>query len=197
MATLSFEKYLDAFKSLSGVLAGVGTLIPAIAYFTKYSPPLLGKASLLTVAVAAATVIFAYYYEPTGQASEPGTPLLVRQARKLLIIAFALFIVYLVFLRICTVLEPREGKQRLQIGFSTYEWSLAEQGRKMKAAYPNVSITEFMFLNRAYSDEKIAVVWKPWTVYLAGVLTTLVFMFSFVLWNFGWALIAKQKALSG
>jgi hypothetical protein len=190
MATLTFEKYLEAFKSLSGVLAGVGTLIPAIAYFTRYSPPFLEESSLLTAA-------FAYYYSPKKRASSGNISTLVRLARKLLILAFALFIVYLVFLRICTALDPREGKQRFQIGFNRYEWSLSEEGRKLKTAHPNVSMRDFMLFGRAYSDERIEVIWKPWTVYLAGVLTILIFMFTFILWNFGWALIAKQKALSG
>lgn len=196
MSTLTFERYLHGFKSVSGVLASVGTLIPAIAYFTKYSPPFLRESSLLTSAIAGAVVIFAYYYTPKKRASS-GTAPLVNLARKLLIIAFALFVVYLVFLRICTVLDPREGKQRFQVGFDRYEWSLSEEGKKLNTAYPNVSKREFMLLGRAYSDERIEVLWKPWTVYLAGVLTILMFVFPFVLWNFGWALIAKQKALSG
>jgi hypothetical protein len=111
------------------------------------------------------------------------------------LIAFGLLIAYLVLLRVCTTLDPREGKQRFQIGFNRYEWSLSEEGRKLKAAHPGVSMREFMLFGRAYSDERIEVFWKPWTVYLAGVLTILVFMFTFVLWNFGWALIVKQKAL--
>jgi hypothetical protein len=197
MATISFTRYLEAFRSLSGILTAVGTLIPAIAYFTRYSPPFLEESSLLTAAVAAATVVFAYYYEPKKRTSGRNALSFVKLARRLLIVAFILFIAYLVFLRICTTLDPREGKQRFQIGFARYQWSLSEEGRKLKAAHPNVSIRDFMLFGRAYSDERIEVIWKPWTVYLAGVLTIVIFMFTFVLWNFGWALIAKQKALSG
>lgn len=199
MPTMTFLNYLKGFKSISGVLIGAGTLIPAIAYFTKYSPPFLEESSLLTAAIAAATIIFAFYYTPKHRrgASAAKVPPAVKLAFKLLGAAFLLFIFYLVCLKVTTVLDPREEKQRFQVGFSRYEWSLSDEGRKINNSHPEVSMQEFMLYGRAYSNDRIEVIWKPWTVYLAGILTILIFMFTFVSWNLGWAFIAKQQALSG
>jgi hypothetical protein len=213
MPTISLEKYFKSFKSLSGLLTVVGTTVPAIAFFINLSPPFLGKATLLISAAAAAVVIFAYYYEPREQIPNARTnpifrffrnflnlndksPQLIKIARKALIASFILLVAYLVLLRICTVPDPRTGEERFQIGFNKYEWSLTEEGRRIKNAHPEASMKDFMMFGRAYSDDRIEVIWMPWTVYLAGVLTIFVFMFTFILWNFGWALIAKQKALS-
>ena len=47
----------------------------------------------------------------------------------------------------------------------------------------------------AYSDDKIEVIWKPWTVRLGGVLTILTFAFIIFLWNFSFSLLVRQKAI--
>lgn len=196
MPTADFQQYIASFKSIAGVSATVGTLIPAIAYFTNYSPPLLAESSLLTSAISAATVIFAYYYSPPKKAYRKSLPYIIRLSRSLLVVSFTLLVIYLLLLRTFTVLEPREEKIRFQIGFARYDWGLTEEGRKLKNAHPNSSMQEFMLYGRAYSNDRIEIFWKTWSVYLAGTLLILVFLLTFVLWTFGWALIAKHHAIS-
>ncbi|HJR06842.1 MAG TPA: hypothetical protein VJ842_06265 [Pyrinomonadaceae bacterium] len=194
MANISFTKYLSGFKSISGLLVSVGTLIPAYAYFTKYAPPLLEASSLLTAALAAATVIYAYYYKPAGEPDAHNVPSIIKLARNLLIISLALFIIYIILFRVCTVPVPREDNRRWQIGFNRYDWSLTEEGKSLKQAHPATSMPEFMLWGRVYDESRIEVYWKTWTIYLAGTLMIVLFILTFTLWNFGWSLLAKQRA---
>jgi hypothetical protein len=195
MANISFNKYLSGFKSINGLLVGVGTLIPTYAYFTKYAPPLLEAATLLTAALAAATVIYAYYY-PSPEAVANHIPPLIKLGRNLLIISLGLFVIYLILFRVCTVPVPRQDSLRWQIGFDRYDWSLTENGKSLKQAHPDTSMREFLLWGRVYEEGRITVYWKDWTIYLAGSVMIVLFILTFTLWNFGWSLLAKQKAIS-
>jgi hypothetical protein len=197
MANITFTKYLSVFKSINGLPVGIGTLIPAYAYFTQYAPPLLGASGLLTAALAAVTVLCAYYYKPSRETVENGVPPIIELARNLLILSVALLIVYLILFRVCTVLEPRNGDFRWQIGFDRSDWSLTESGKSLKQAHPNISMRDFLLWGRVYEEGRIEIYWKTWTIYLAGTLMIIIFMVTFTLWNFGWSLLAKHKASTG
>src|SRR2546423_10016326 len=108
---------------------------------------------MLTLAFAGATVIITYYFSPRGidvggvrgvggQPEHPEgaapdgarrrLPPLVGLALKVLIISVVLLILYLVLLRLCTVATPG-NTARFQIGFDKFEWSLTDEGKKVKA----------------------------------------------------------------
>jgi len=184
--------------SLYGIPTGIGFVSPVIIdFFPVYAPPFLPLSLIYVVieGIVVAAVIVVYFYNPKQTTSTGRIPPLVKLTVKLFFIAVVLWIAYIMWLRVCTTLDPRDGKQRFQIGFDRYDWSLTEKGRMLKVAYPNVSLCEFMLSGCAYSDDKIEVIWKPWTIRLGGVLTILIFMLAFILWSFACALLARQKAI--
>lgn len=192
----SFKDYLSTLKYPGGLLASVGALIPALSEFTTYPPPLFensfGKTGLLTSAIALATIIITFYYDPPRHTTPGSFPLLVRKAIKVLIAAILLLILYLVLLRVCTVVDP-PGENRYQIGFSNFEWSLNPNGQKIMREHPDFTVKNLMDYSTLYYPTGPEQDWKPWTIYLSGVLMILTFIFSFVLWTLGWSLLALQK----
>lgn len=194
MPNLTFAKYLSEFKSIMGVLASIGILVPAFSYFTTYPPPFLYGSSILVTAFAGATVIITYYFSPRTRVGGRLPPL-VSLAKKMLIISVVLLVLYLVFLRLSTVVSPG-NTARFQIGFDKFEWSLTDEGKKVKAENPNATTQDWMLDDALFRPGGADVLWQSWTIYLSGILMVLIFIFTFVLWTFGWALLAKQKAIS-
>lgn len=195
MPKLTFKKYLSAFNSIKGILTGVGVLVPGFAYFTKYAPP-FGEITLLTAAFAAATVFITYYYTPQKSIeSTQKLPPLIKMALKALVISVALLIVYPILIDLCTVEIPGTNK-RIQIGFDKFDWSLTEYGKKIKAQDPTAIPQEWLS-DESFRSGVAKLFWQTWSIYLSGVLTIVVFIFAFILWTFGWSLIAKQKAIDG
>ncbi|MDT4965913.1 MAG: hypothetical protein QOJ64_650 [Acidobacteriota bacterium] len=195
MADPSFKQYLSTLKSLVGLLASVGVLVPLLSYFLTYSPPLLEESSLLTAGIAIAVIVITYYYKPPRNAGSGRLPPLVRLATKVLITSCALLILYIVLLQLCTVRDP-PGRYRYQIGFSNYEWTLTDYGRGLMKENPEFTVRDLMNFDALYYERGPELTWKPWTIYFSGVLMIATFLLSFVLWTFGWALLAKQKSSS-
>lgn len=193
MAKLTFKKYLSAFNSVRGLLASVGVLVPGFTYFTKYGPP-FGEIALLTAAFATATMFIAYYYTPSqSSGATQKLPPLIKTALKVLIISVVLLILYLILIDLCTVQIPGINK-RVQIGFDKFDWSLTEYGKQVKAKNP-VALPQEWLSDESFESGVAKRFWQTWSIYLAGVLMIVVFIFAFVLWAFGWSLIAKQKAI--
>ncbi len=155
----------------------------------------MDRGGILTAAFAVATVIITYYYSPRS-ASGRRLPSLVKLAMKVLIASVILLVLYLVLLRLCTVVSP-DNTARFQTGFDKFEWSLTDEGKRVKAKSPNATVQDWMLDDALFREGGPDVLWKSWTIYLSGVLTTIIFILTFVLWTFGWSLLAKQKALEG
>lgn len=188
--------YASAFKWVTGICAGVGVAIPAISFFKQYAPPLFEASSLLTAAIAGAVIIFTYYYEPRVEWPDTDKKKLIRQARKALIAAVLLLITYMVMLKVCTVADPpADPVARYQIGFWTFDWSLNDDGRYLKQKHPGASPRDLMDYGVAFSKDGPAKIWEFWTILASGILMILVFLLTFILWVFGWSLLAKRKAL--
>jgi hypothetical protein len=194
-AETNFKKYLAAFGSIKGLGASVGVLLPGFVYFTKYPPPLFPGFTLLTTAFATATIGITYYYSLPSQTSSPSQrlPPILRMALKAFIASIVLLILYLILLDLCTVLIPGTT-QRIQIGFDKFDWSLTAYGKQVKASKPFATPQQWLW-DESYATDAPKLLWTSWTIYLSGILMIVDFMFAFVLWTFGWSLIAKQKAI--
>lgn len=190
----TFKNYLSAFRSINGILAGIGVLVPAFSIFTNYSPPLFKGASLLTAAIATIIIIVTFYYDPSPKKKRTKLPHLVRLSLKVFVIFFALLIVYFVLFDLCTVETPG-GTERFQIGFGKYDWGLTKTGLEVKAKFPDKTLQHWMMYDDWFRSGGPNVLWKTWTIYLSGIIMILVFVLTFVLWTFGWALLAKQKLI--
>ena len=191
----TFKNYLSAFKSITGILAGIGVLIPAFSIFTNYSPSFFKGASLLTAAIAAIIIIVGFYYEPSPKKKNTRLPHLVRLSLKIFVIFLALLIVYFVLFDLCTVETP-DGAERFQIGFGKYDWGLTNKGLEVKAKFPDNPPQYWLMYGAWFRSGGPNVLWKTWTIYLSGIMITLVFVLTFVLWTFGWTLLSKQKLIT-
>lgn len=193
---MTIASYAEAFKGKNGVFAGVGVAVPGLSFFTLYAPPLFEGASILTTAIAGAVIILTYYYEPRVVPPDTIEKKLVRRARNVIVIALLLLGVYMMMLKICTVADPpAKPITRYQIGFWTWDWSLNDDGKFLSKQRPGSTPHELMDYGVAFSKDGPAKVWKFWTILLAGTLMILIFLLTFVLWVFGWSLLAKRKAL--
>jgi len=189
-------KYASAFKWLRGTCTGLGVATPAFSFFTHYAPPLFEAASLLTAAIAGAVILLTYYYEPRVVAPDTKAKKLVRSARTVLIIAVSLLIVYMILLSICTVAEPPlKPSTRYQTGVWTFGWSLNEDGKYLMEEHPGATPRELLDYAAAFAPEGPAKIWKIWSILVSGLSMILIFLVAFVLWVFGWALLAKRKLL--
>ena len=194
MPNPSLKKYLSGFKSIRGVLVAVGILLPGYAYFTKYAPPFFSGITLLTAAFATAIIFITYYYNvPQESDSQQGLPPMIKKAVKVLIASFILLVLYLVLLDSCTVLIPGTDA-RVQIGFGKLDWSLTDYGKQIKYS-DSIASTQQWLNDEGFRKDVAKIFWKTWSIYASGILMIFVFMFAFVLWTFGWSLIAKQRAL--
>jgi hypothetical protein len=195
MAESGLQKYLESFKSIKGLGASVGVLLPGFVYFTNYAPPYFPGIALLTAAFATATILITYYYSPAQVHGPSDTlPPMVRMATRVFIVSVLLLLAYTVLLYLCTVPIPGTT-QRIQIGFYNFDWSLTRYGGHVKAANPVATPANWLS-DESWSTDAPAKIWSSWAIHLSGILMTVVFIFTFVLWTFGWSLIAKQKAIS-
>lgn len=188
-------EYLSAFKWINGLGAAVGVAVPAYSYFTSLDPPLLPGAGVLTSAVGAATILVGLYYEPKKQARAGSRlPTLVRLGRNYIVASLLILIAYLILLQMCTVLEPQRQKVRFQLGFGRADWTMTEEGRRVKATLPDEPVQRWMMSKGAFRRGGPEILWAPWSIYLAGGLMVATFFLMFGFWTFGWSLLAKHKA---
>jgi hypothetical protein len=193
-----YQDYINSLKGTAGVLTSVGVLIPAFSFFTTYAPPFFPAASLITAAIAVAVLLLVFFYEPSGNSIEDVGKKLAWKAGTALAAAVILLIVYMIMLVVCSVVDPPENPtERYQIGFWTFNWSLNADGLYLKQRHPNASPWELMDYGVAFSKEGPAKIWKFWTILVSGLSMILLFLFTFVLWVLGWALLAKRKTLGG
>lgn len=190
------KRYLSSFKWINGIFTGIGVVIPAFSFFTLFAPPFFEASSLFTAAIATAVVILTYFYEPKVKRPDTKKKKLVRLARNVLIIAVVLLVVYMVMLKVCTVVDPPEKPEaRYQIGFWNFDWNLNEDGLFLKQRHSNSTPWELMDYGVTLGPDGAAKLWKFWAIMLSGTLMIVTFLLTFALWTFGWSLLAKRKAL--
>ena len=188
----TFTEYFDSLKSVTGLLVGVGVLVPAVSYFTLFTPPMLEASSLFTAAIAVATIVavFHYRFRAGDVKAARGLPRLVRRALQMLSVATFTFLCYLLLLRFTTVVDPR-GESRFQVGFHKAKWSLTEVGR---AKPVDMTLQDWMLSGAYFREGGPEVLWTSASIYAAGALGIALFTTTFILWTAGWALLAKQHA---
>jgi hypothetical protein len=192
----SVQSYLSSFKWITGILTGAGVAIPALSFFTLYAPPFFLASSLFTAAISTAVIVLIFYYDPPVTAPDTQAKKLVRLARNALVCAVVLLVLYMIMLRVCTVVDPPDQPEaRYQIGFWNFDWSLTEDGVYLKEKFAKATPWELLDHGVAFSEDGPAKIWKFWTILVAGVSMIVVYLFTFVLWVSGWSLLAKRKSL--
>lgn len=175
-----------ALALLAGV--GGGVIAPASAAFTSFPPPLFSPISLLVPAVGAALLYVAR--SVTFKRFTDG----LLAAVVSIAIGLSFLAGYWLFRQHTTVVNPQNAEQRLQIGFGMNDWSLTELGRRYKADYPAWRPLDLLLAEGRFDQDGAELLWVWWSIYLAGFILFMFYLFSFGLWAWGFGLIARHKA---
>lgn len=197
MPEVTFKEYVLSFKSIQGALAGLGVALAFVPSIISSEPPFLPAAGFITSAVAGATIVVAYFYAPHPSRRRKRFPPLVRSAIKAFVAAVLFALLYFVVLTMTTVRGPGADASdyRYQTGFGKLDWSLTDEGRKVKIASPSASKFDWMADDALFYEHGPEVIWASWSINTAGVVLIALFMLAFALWTFGWSLLAKQHAM--
>lgn len=177
-----------------GAASGVG--VPAFTFFSSFPPPLFPSVSLISAALSSAILLIALAWNPKADGPDQTLPRIVRQGKRFLFWSVPLLIVYILLLQFTTVPIPTEPSTRLQIGFGTFDWTLTEAARDWKSSNPSLTVTQMIKYEAAFTQDRIAILWQMWSVYLAGFLLIVLYFSGFVTWTSGFALLAKQRSIS-
>lgn len=180
------KSFLRALKSFNGFIASASTLIPGLAFFFKYSPPLIGGLAVLSIPLSAAFIWFGFKSKRRVVNSSGSTTYILA--------GFALSIVYWVCLDYTSIhISTAEHDIRYQIGFNLAEWSLEPDAvDNIKSGRCPDDSKENLLLCYSASSENVYLIWRRWTVYTFGVINVLVFMAASLSWSYGWGRLIKN-----
>jgi hypothetical protein len=180
--------------SLKWFCSGAGAFVPGYTFFTTYSPPFFPGISILTGVLSAAMIYITSTYNPPTETRARSFEKLIRFSMLFLITAFILLSIYVILLRFCTVLEPQSYEQRFQVGFYKFDFSLTEVGLNLKHKTPSAPIEDWILSEGAFRPGGPEIIWRPWSITIAGLLLVFIYMLGFVLWTVGFSLLAKHKS---
>ena len=167
-------------KTASRFAAGTGITIPALSYFTSYSPPLLPGISVLITAIAAAIAWIVVRSDPAKDR---------KRVTRWLIAAVAFLVFYALLMQFTTAI-PIE--HRLQIGFGLQPWSLTDAGRMWIRTVPTITVAQMLKNEAVVEQPQVELLWQTWSVYLAGLLLISLYALGFTGWTAAFAILAKQ-----
>ena len=176
--------------------AGSGVGVPAFTFFSSFPPPLFPGISLISAALSTAILLIALAWNPKVTEPDHTLPRIVKQGKRFLFWSVPLLIAYILLLQFTTVPLPTESGTRLQIGFGTLDWTLTEAARDWKSLNPSLTVTQMIKNEAAFTQDRIAILWKTWSVYIAGFLLIVLYFSVFITWTSGFALLAKQRSIS-
>lgn len=189
----SLERKLTRLSLFAG---SIGTIVPGVSFFVEEAPPLFNATGLLTSGVAVAVLIWGF-----NQRLERSR--IPRRAVVSVVGALVLIVSYRVCLAYLTVLPPRQGN-REQIGFFMSNWSLTKSASEFIRRTEGDIRTpqELMLAYGGFGDRQIVwTIWEPWTIVSAGSILILLFVLSFLLWSYAFAILAQyignRKSPSG
>ncbi len=185
---MDLPKVLSWLYWLSAV--SVGSFVPGYGYFASYEPPFFSGAGLILTPFAAILVVAASLYTPRRAKASPQS--LLRKSLLLVVVAVALLVVYAHILAYCTACAPRENGARYQIGFGKSEWSLTEVGvYYKKGIHGSQPVEDWMLREGAFRDGGPEILWKLWSIHLAGAIVAAAYLVAFMFWIWGIALFAR------
>lgn len=174
-------------KDLKWIAAGSGTFIPAFSYFTTYVPPLFPEIGIIIGAISGAILFSVLQNVNIKKLKFSLSPSII------ICISIVLIVAYSVSLNYLTVIEPSKYKSRFQIGFGKFDWSLTEIGLSWKSSFPNETIENWMLNEAAFRPRGPEIIWKAWTIYIAGIYLIILYFLGFVFWTYGFCLLVKKN----
>jgi hypothetical protein len=177
-------KIIERLKSLYGLTASLGVVVPGYAFFTSYAPPIFKGITLITSAVCVAFLVYTLNLRKST--------LKISKGIRLIIISFVVLLLYLFLFSYTTVKVDNESA--LQAGFGNSRWSLTPSAIKMIESGNCPRTDNATLLTCAgFDEDNIPLIWKKWTINFAGLILIIVFTASSILWTVGWGKIANWK----
>jgi hypothetical protein len=174
--------------------AGSSVGVPAFTFFTSFPPPLFPGISLISGAISTAILIFAFAWTPKADIKDQIMPLILRRVKWLLFFSILLLFAYILLLQYTTII-PTGQNTRLQIGFGKIDWTLTVVGKEWKRSKPWLTVTQMAEREAAFTQDRLEILWEPWSIYLGGSLLIALYFLGFSLWASGFALLTKHQSL--
>jgi hypothetical protein len=179
-------------KNLSVLAGAVGSLLPGLTYFLHGAPPLFTLSALLSGGLGLATFIRVFTIKPAKIAS-------AKKGFDYILIAVFAGSLYGVLLPLLTVTPPSHstfGQEKYQTGFRTLDFSLTDEARAAKKQFDLRTSEDLMLAFGGYEPGATSLIWRPWTIQVAGLLLVAVFLTMFLFWAYGLALLAWSLSSS-
>jgi hypothetical protein len=179
------SKIGGAAAALSVGATALASQLPGVSFFTNFAPPNFGALTLMTGGLTLAIFVWVFVNRPARANAKTGIAAVV--------CAVLLAIVYSALLNWTTVLPPAGtgSTQRFQIGFGLASFSLGPEGLKLLQSSPSsVTPEDLMLAKAAFRPGGPELIWKPWTVTVAWLLSSGFFLLSYLAWSFGLASVA-------
>lgn len=176
-----------------GAASGVG--VPAFTFFSSFPPPLFPSVSLISAALSGAILFITLACNSKADGPDPTLPRIVKQGKRFLFFSVPLIVVYILLLQFTTVPIPTDPSTRLQIGFGTFDWTLTEAAREWMNSSSSMTPIQMIKNEAAFTQDRIAILWHTWSVYVAGFLLIALYFAGFVTWTRGFALLAKHRSI--
>jgi hypothetical protein len=192
------KRLFNVLKSWQGLVGSMGSIVPALTFFSSVTPPLLTGASVFSAALALAILLSVFQRATNSPKAKTNPRPLWWGAIGALALSVAILVLYLGLLKVCTATGAPEGgsPHRFQIGFGKWENGLTQEGKAVRRASPSGAVEQWMLDDGLFSEDGPRVLWKTWTIYTAGTVLALSFVLVFCLWSAGWSLLAAVHALS-
>lgn len=184
-------KPLEIGTALGVLVAGAGAVasqLPGLSFFTSNAPPSFGLLALVTSGLTLAIFVWVLTTTPPSRDRS-------RMGLVAIVAAILLGVAYAGLLNWVTVPAPAETgvDQRYQIGFGLSDFSLTDRGKaSLKTAPGGLTPQDLMLNNGAFRFGGPELIWRPWTITLAELLLTGVFLVTYFLWAFGLACVSTR-----
>jgi hypothetical protein len=175
----------DGIGNLAVVAGVVGSLLPGTTYFLNAAPPMFSVAALLSTGVAVAVFVRVFVMRPRVMVA-------AKRGAQFVVCAAMIGALYGLLLPLLTVTSPpfAVNVERYQIGFRTLEFSLTPEAASKRRQLGLRTPEELMLAFGGYEPSGTFLIWRAWTIVLAGSLLIVLYVVSFLLWAHGLALLA-------
>jgi hypothetical protein len=175
-----------ALKNLSVLAGALGSLLPGLTYFLHAAPPLFALSALLSGGLALAIFVRVFVTGPDRVAA-------AKKGFHYVLVAVFMGTAYGMLLPLLTVTPPTHStfaRERFQIGFRTFDFSLTPEARNKKQQFDLKTPEDLMLAFGGYEPGATTLIWRPWTIQTAGLILIVIFLTTFLLWAYGLALLA-------
>lgn len=167
-------------KRMSILATALGSQLPGISFFLGLAPPGFPAIVLLT----GGGTLAIFLLRISKQAPDP---VCIQKGARSIAAALILATVYGFLFSLVTVGPPasRSEHVRYQVGFGLTPFSLTVPALRLANEHPAYTKEDLMLAFGAYDDTATSRIWKSWSIYAAGALLIVTFVFTYYYWTSG------------